>query len=301
MHKRHLWRVLVRGSDFAELRVFAAVAAQQNFSRAARSLGMSASSVSHVIRTLESRIGLQLLNRTTRSVVPTEAGSRLLARLRPVLDELDSIMPDLSELRDSPSGTVRLLTQLAQTFPDIVLDITADDSIVDLVGGGFDVGIRLGEFLDADVVGFPVSDRLRQIPVASPTYLSKFGPPLHPRDLHAHRCINWHQQGAPSLYHWEFEKDGQKLSVAVDGPMILNDRSLAIAAAVQGVGIAMWAEHRLTPLIAERKLTALLEDWCPNFPGFFAYFPKHKKMPLAQRAFINFLRDQTRRNDSTPD
>jgi DNA-binding transcriptional LysR family regulator len=300
----------VRGSEFSELRVFAAVATQRSFSRAARNLGMSSSSVSQVVRELEGRIGLQLLNRTTRSVVPTEAGLRLLTRLTPVLDELNAMLMDLSELRDDPSGIVRLLTprlaftdviepllgQFAQTYPEIVLNITVDDSIVDLVASGFDVGIRLGEFLDADVVGIPISDRLRQIPVASPAYVLEFGKPLHPRDLHAHRCINWHQQGAHGLYHWEFEKQGQKLAVAVDGPVILNDRSLAVAAALQGAGIAMWVEHRLAPLIAKKKLVALLEDWCPTFPGFFAYFSKHKNMPFAQRVFVDFLRDRTRRS-----
>lgn len=298
----------MRGSDFAELRVFATVAQQRSFSRAARALGMSSSSVSQVVRALENRVGLQLLNRTTRSVTPTLPGARLLSRLGPVLLELEAMVEDLGELRDSPSGRVRLLTPrvafvdivqpllgpFSRAYPDIVLDVTVDDSTIDIVSAGFDVGIRLRDRLDADVVGFPVGGRWRQLPFASPSYLQKFGTPVHPGELHTHRCINWRQQGASHLSRWDFEKDGESVSIAVDGPLIVNDQKLAVEAALQGVGIALGIEHRTQHLVDEGRLVPLFDEWCPSLPGFFAYFPQQKNMPLALRIFIDFLRDQVR-------
>ncbi len=293
----------MRGSDFADLRAFAAVARERSFLRAAQRLGMSSSSVSATVRELENRLGLQLLSRTTRVVSVTEAGNRLLTRLLPVLDELDAMVSDLNDLRDIAVGTVRLLTprlafvdflepivlRFSEAYPQITLDVTVDDSITDVVANNFDMGVRLGEFLQDGVTAFPIGRRLRQIPVASPSYLAAYGTPLHPSDLHNHRCINWRQQGSVGLYQWEFEKDEHRLAVAVNGPVTINDRSLALPLAVQGIGIAFWVEHRLAPFIKSGELIAFLQDWCPTFPGFFGFYPRQRHMSSALRHFVDFV------------
>ncbi|MBB5371309.1 MULTISPECIES: LysR family transcriptional regulator [unclassified Janthinobacterium] len=294
----------MRGNEFTELKVFSCVANQQGFARAGEILSMSASSVSQTVRELEARVGIRLLNRTTRSVSLTEAGARLLERLTPVLHELDAMLEDLADLRDTPTGKIKLVTpriaftdllepllgEFCAAYPEIVLDITVDDSIKDLVKGAFDIGIRLGEYLEDDVIAFPVSPPLRQIVLASPAYIALHGHPEHPRDLHLHRCINWRQHGTQGHYQWEFEKGTQKLAIEVKGPLTITDRSLAVSAALQGVGIMMWAEHRLQYLVDEGKLVPLLSDWCPTFPGFFAYYTKQRQMPLALRTLIDFMR-----------
>jgi DNA-binding transcriptional LysR family regulator len=169
-----------------------------------------------------------------------------------------------------------------------------DEAVTDIVEAGYDVGIRLGEFIAADMVAVRLSDEQRQIAVASPAYLKQYGRPDTPADLLHHRCINWRQPGASGCYSWEFLTNGRWSSVAVKGPLIVSHRELAVSAAVQGVGIAFWAEERLHPLIAEGKLVPLLEDWCGSFPGWFAYYPRQRSMPLSVRAFV----DSLRRDDS---
>jgi len=294
----------MRGSEFAELQIFAAVARMRSFVRAADELGMSPSSVSQVLRELEARVGLRLLNRTTRSVSPTDAGLRLLERLQPLLGEFDNLLTELDDLRCTPTGTVRiriprvayvdlvepLLGSFHASYPNVVLDVTIDDGLSDLIAEGFDIGIRLGEFLDDSVVAFPLGPSLRQVPVASPAYLAAHGTPSHPRELQTHHCINWRQHGKTGLYEWEFARGEEKLSIAVKGPLIVDDRSLSVSAAMQGVGITMWAEHRLRPYIDSGVLTPFLEEWCPSFPGFFAYVHNQRHMPLALRAIVDFLK-----------
>jgi DNA-binding transcriptional LysR family regulator len=298
----------MRGSEFAELKAFACVAAHANFARAAVDLGMSPSTLSQMIRALETRLGVRLLNRTTRSVALTHAGSRLLARFKPAMDEMDAAIHDVADLRDSPSGVLRVhasqrpaslflepvLGAFHRAYPNILLDLTVDEAVTDIVEAGYDVGIRLGEFIAADMVAVRLSDEQRQIAVASPAYLKQYGRPDTPADLLHHRCINWRQPGASGCYSWEFLTNGRWSSVAVKGPLIVSHRELAVSAAVQGVGIAFWAEERLHPLIAEGKLVPLLEDWCGSFPGWFAYYPRQRSMPLSVRAFV----DSLRRDDS---
>lgn len=293
----------MRGSEFAELQIFATVARMRSFVRAAEVLDMSSSSVSQVLRELEARLGLRLLNRTTRSVSPTNAGSRLLERLQPLLGEFDKVLTELDDLRCTPVGTVKmsipriayvdllepLLGGFHASYPNVVLDVAIDDGLSDLIAKGFDIGVRLGEFLEDSVVAYPLGPSLRQIPVASPAYLAAYGTPSHPRELRTHHCINWRQHGKTSLYEWEFARGEEKLSIAVKGPLIVNDRSLTVAAAMQGVGITMWAEHRLRPYIDSGALVPFLEEWCPSFPGFFAYVHKQRHMPLALRAVLDFL------------
>ena len=294
----------MRGSEFAEFRAFAAVAEHGSFVRASKQLGFTASAMSQTIRALERRLGVRLLHRTTRRVSLTDAGTRLLARLQPAFQELDLATREIEESKQLPSGTLRIvapriayvdylqpvLANFHAAYPEVTLDITISDSITDIVAHRYDLGIRLGEYLEDEVVAVRLGGPLRQLAVASPDYLAAHGVPAHPEELHHHTCINWRQDGSLALYRWEFEKDGQQLSVAVKGVLILNDRQLGVEAAVQGLGIAFWAEHRLRSLLASGKLVALLEDWSPSFPGFFAYYRKQRFMPLSLKALLATLK-----------
>jgi DNA-binding transcriptional LysR family regulator len=295
---------IMRGSDYAELRAFVTVVSHGNFARAAAELRISASTLSQTIRELETRLGVRLLNRTTRSVSLTNAGARLHARFKPAMAEMEAAVQDVVNLRDTPAGTLRvhmsrtpaatylepILGRFHEAYPDIILDVTIDEAVTDIVEAGYDVGIRLGEFLEADMVAVKLGGEQRQLAVASPDYITRHGQPETPADLLHHHCINWRQPGSTGCYKWEFLKDGQWSAVAVSGPLVVSQRDMAVAAAVQGVGIAFWAEQRVRPLIAEGKLIPLLEEWCGTFPGWFLYYPRQRYTPLSVRAFVDFLR-----------
>ncbi|TXI05492.1 MAG: LysR family transcriptional regulator [Rhizobium sp.] len=293
----------MRGSDYAELRAFATVVAQGSFARAAAELRISPSTLSQTIRELETRLGVRLLNRTTRSLSLTHAGARLHERFKPAMAEMDAAVQDIVNLRDTPAGTLRVhipripaamflepvLGRFHEAYPDIILDVTVDEAVTDIVEAGYDVGIRLGEFLEPDMVAVRLGGEQRQLAVASPSYVARHGKPETPADLLHHRCINWRQPGSAHCYGWEFSKDGQWSTIAVDGPLIVSQRDMAIAAALQGVGIAFWAEQRVRPLIEEGRLVPLLEEWCGTFPGWYLYYPKQRCTPLGARAFVDFL------------
>ncbi|HEX2524784.1 MAG TPA: LysR family transcriptional regulator [Geminicoccus sp.] len=295
-----------RGSGASDLRAFVAVAELGSFSRAAEQLGIAPSSISQTIRNLEARLGIRLLQRTTRSVALTEAGQQLLLRVRPALAELDAALADVGQLRTRPAGMVRvrclkhayqrhvgpILAAFHAAYPEIKLDITVDDAIVDLVPGGYDVGFTLGEVLEKDMVAVRVGGELRQIAVASPDYLARYGTPMSPKDLHDHRCIRWRWPGNTMPYNWEFCRDGAWFEVEVDGPLIVSEQRLAVEAAMDGVGIAFWAEDMMRPLIKQGRLVALLEDWSASFPGFYLCYPQQRQMAPALRAFIDFVKDQ---------
>jgi DNA-binding transcriptional LysR family regulator len=294
----------MRGSEFAELRAFVTIAEQGNFARAAAHLRIAPSTLSQTIRELEKRLGVRLLNRTTRSVSLTEAGQRLLVRFKPALEEMQEAVRDVQNLSDVPAGTVRLhaprkaasvlvephLGRFAKSHPDIVLDITIDDAVVNIVEESFDIGIRLGELLDDDMVAVKLGSDIRMCAVASPEYVAKHGKPANPGDLHNHRCINWRWAGRNGIYNWEFFKDGHWMSVAVDGPLIVSCSDMAISAAVQGVGIAFWAEYAVRPFIAKGQLVPMLEEFSPYFPGWYLTYPRQKHMSGAVRAVVEFLR-----------
>lgn len=295
----------MRGNEFADLQAFVAIAEHGNFARAAKHLGVSPSALSQVIRQLEARLGVRVLNRTTRSVSLTEAGEQLLARVKPALGELEAAVGGVRALRGKPSGTVRvnipriaalahlepLFGRFHEAYPDIVLDVTLDDAVRDIVAAGYDVGVRLGELLEKDMVAVRLGGSLRQVVFASPAYLERHGAPATPMDLHQHRCINWRQPGSGSLYSWDFQKpDGEWFAVAVKGPLIVSDRELALQAAVDGVGIGFWEESRVRPWIKAGKLVALLEDWSGTFPGWHIYYPKQRHTPATVRAFVDFMR-----------
>ncbi|MFA5957100.1 LysR substrate-binding domain-containing protein [Hyphomicrobium sp.] len=294
----------MRGSEFAELRAFVTIAEQGNFARAAAHLRIAPSTLSQTIRELEKRLGVRLLNRTTRSVSLTEAGQRLLVRFKPALEEMQEAVRDVQNLSDVPAGTVRLhaprkaasvlvephLGRFARSHPDIVLDITIDDAVVNIVEEGFDIGIRLGELLDEDMVAVKLGSDIRMCAVASPEYVAKHGMPANPGDLHNHRCINWRWAGRNGIYNWEFFKGGHWMSVAVDGPLIVSCSDMAISAAVQGVGVAFWAEYAVRPFIAKGQLVPMLEEFSPYFPGWYLTYPRQKHMSGAVRAVVEFLR-----------
>jgi DNA-binding transcriptional LysR family regulator len=294
----------MRATGNTDLRAFVAVAEQGNFSKAAEQLGLSPSSLSQIIRTFEERLGVRLIHRTTRSVSLTEAGERLLLRIRPALAELDAALSDVGHFRDRPAGIVRIrclrhafrahvapiLAAFHTAYPDIKLDILVDDAIVDLVAGGFDVGFTLGEVLEKDMVGVKLGSEMRQIAVASPDYIARHGRPETPKDLHAHKCIRWRWSGRVTPYNWEFFKDGAWFEVEVDGPLILSEQTMTIDAAVQGMGIAFWIEQELKPLIEQGKLVALLEEYSAPFPGFYVCYPQQRQMAPALRAFIDFVK-----------
>src|SRR5690242_10359274 len=289
--------------ELSVLAAFLAVAEERSFTRAAKRLGVSPSAVSHAMRGLEERLGVRLLARTTRSVAPTEAGEQLLARLRPALADVRDALGEVAGLREKPAGRIRLLmprfavesvlapklAKFAREYPDIVLDVTTEDSRMDIVGGGFDAGIHLGEYIAKDMIAVRVSADHQPVIVGSPAYFESHPRPRTPRDLLQHQCINF-RHGSAGVYRWEFEKGKKSLSVAVNGPLIVDDLELVIRAALDGVGLAYMAEENATPHLARGALVRVLEDWCQPFPGFFLYYPSRRQQPAALSALIDVLR-----------
>jgi len=290
-------------NDLSILAAFLAVAEERSFTRAGKRLGVSPSAMSHAIRGLEEDVGVRLLSRTTRSVSPTEAGERLLARLRPGLADIQEALDQISELRDKPAGRVRLLVpRLAGTtvlgpklakftrdYPDVVLDITTDDSRLDIVAGGYDAGIHFGEYIQKDMIAVRVSKDHRAAIVAAPSYFKAHPKPKTPHDLLKHRCINF-RHGSAGLYRWEFDKGKKSLSVAVNGPLIVDDVETLVRAAFDGVGLAFVSDERVTAQLESGELIRVLDDWCQPFPGFFLYYPSRRQQPAALVALINALR-----------
>src|SRR5436305_4809016 len=267
-------------NDISTLGVFLAVAQERSFTKAAKRLGVSPSAMSHAIRGLEEDLGVRLLSRTTRSVAPTEAGERLLARLRPALNDVQDVLDELSGLRDKPAGRLRLLmprvagtallgpklAQFTRDYPDVVLDITADDSRLDIVAGGFDAGIHFGEYIQKDMIAVRVSKDHRAAIVGAPSYFKSHPKPKTPHDLLKHRCINF-RHGSAGMYRWEFDKGKKSLSVAVNGPLIVDDVETLVRAAIDGVGLAFVSDERVEVPLERRELIRVLEDWCQPFPG----------------------------------
>jgi len=289
-------------SDLAALSTFVAVAEERSFTRAAKRQGVSPSAISHAIRALEDGLGTRLIARTTRSVALTEAGEQLLARLRPALKEIGEGLQAVTGSTGKATGRVRLLVPrlaasviapklglLAHKFPDVVLDITTDDSRRDIVADGFDAGIHFGEYIQKDMIAVRVSPDQTPAIVASPEYLESRTLPRVPRDLLEHRCINF-RHGSTGLYRWEFEKGRKSLSVAVPGPLIVDDLAFVIRAALDGVGFAFVAEQEVETYLKQGSLIRVLKDWCPPYPGFFLYYPSRRQQTAAMIALISVLR-----------
>ncbi|WP_373928772.1 LysR family transcriptional regulator [Sphingomonas aerolata] len=290
--------------DLGGLAMFLAVAEEKSFTRAAARLGVSQSALSHSMRRLEAKLGLRLLTRTTRSVSPTIAGERLLATLGPALDDIDDMLSSLTELRERPAGTIRITTskhaartilwpvveRLTAENPDIVVELSVDSGLTDIVADRFDAGVRLGERLEKDMIAERIGPQLRMAAVGSPAYFAKHGTPITPDDLARHSCINLRFTTSGGLYVWEFEKAGRELKVKVEGQLVLNDVDLTVDAAVAGRGIAFMIEDHATDQIANGHLVRVLEDWCEPFDGHYLYYPSRRQPSPAFSLFLETLR-----------
>lgn len=295
-------------AGLSDLSAFVAVATHRSFSRAAAELGLSPSALSHTVRSLEERLDLRLLNRTTRSVAPTEAGERLLERLRPALRDIDDALEDANAFRDKPVGRLRLnvprsaallalapvMTRFIRAYPQMRLEITTEDRLVDIVAGGYDAGVRFGESVERDMVAVRISPDLRLAVVGAPAYFATHPKPRKPHDLQDHGCIRFRLPSG-SLYRWEFEKNGEPLEVEVAGPLTLSDQQLMVQAALDGAGLAMVLENHARADLKARRLVRVLSDWCPPFPGYFLYYPSRRQVPAGLRAFIDMMRQELRK------
>ncbi len=287
-----------------DLTAFAAIVRHASFRKAADELGLSPSTLSHMMRTLEANMGVRLLHRTTRSVSPTEAGDRLVTRLQPVLRDLDRALEEVEVFRDRPSGTLRINTSeiagrvLLKTvvptflarFPEMVLDLVTEGRLVDIVAEGFDAGVRLGEAVPQDMIAVRFGGKTRFITVASPAYLAHRGAPQTPDDLKHHACIRFRMPSG-KLFRWEFEKHGQELNIDVSGALMLDHLDLMCEAAAQGLGIAYVSDKAAEAYLREGRLVTVLDDWCPAIPGLFLYYPGHRHVPPGLRAFINVMKE----------
>jgi DNA-binding transcriptional LysR family regulator len=291
--------------NLSHLSAFAAVARHSSFRKAGAELGLSTSAVSYAIRGLEDRLGVNLINRTTRSVALTDAGQRLLERLRPVLHDLGDALEEMNNFRATPTGTLRINTshsaarllvaplvpRFLAAYPDIHLEIAEDDSLVDIVGMGFDAGIRFGESVPEDMVAVAIGAVQRSAVVGTPAYFNSRPAPRHPNDLFNHDCIR-HRFPSGRIYKWEFEKDGARVEVDVKGRVTAGTMHFALQAALDGVGLAFAFEDSVSELIGEGRLIRVLDDWCPYFPGFMLYYPRQRRTSSALRAFIDMARGQ---------
>lgn len=298
--------------EFAELRALASIAEHRSFTRAANQLGISRSALSQMVRGLEERLGLRLLNRTTRSVAPSAAGTRLLSRVVPALAELAASQAELHDSRAEPAGHLRInapriaaiqliaprMGEFHRSYPEVQLEIVVQDSNADIVAERFDAGIRLGELLAQDMVAVPLTGEQSMCIVASPSYLRQHGTPHHPRELAKQRCINLRMATDNRLYRWEFKQKKRRLEVAVEGPLIVNDSELALAAALQGLGLACLFETHAERHLAAGELVRVLQSWTPPFAGFYLYHPNRRQAPPALRAFIDFFRHEPRKKQA---
>jgi DNA-binding transcriptional LysR family regulator len=289
-------------NDLRDLTVFATVAEERSFTRAASRLGVSQSALSHTVRALEKRLGLQLLARTTRSVSPTPAGSALLQDLAPALEKIQQSLQKVRKLSDRPSGRLRLVTsrsaanrvllprllQFTKAYPEIILDVTTSNDPVDLVAGEFDAGIQIGEFIQKDMVAVRVSPDLTLALVGSPEYFAAHKPPKNPQDLKDHACVGFRFRNG--MYRWEFEKGKKSVTFNPQGSISFDDTELVIQAVRKGVGIGMSMEHVVMPMIKEGALIQVMKDWCPTFPGYFLYYPSRRNQPGTLAALISTLR-----------
>lgn len=291
--------------ELAVLAAFAVVAEELSFTKAAHRLGLSRSAVSHAIRSLEERLGLRLLARTTRTVAPTEAGERLLAHVRPALEEIEAALAEAGRLRARRAGVVRLVAppmaiamalwpkvaKFVRDNPEVVLDITTEgENRPDLVAGRFDAGIHLGEFVQRDMVAVRISGEQRAAVVGAPAYFDSHPRPKTPRDLTAHSCISHRLGVSGPVYRWEFEKRGRPVVVSVSGPLVVTDPVFTLRAALDGLGLAYLLEEDAADLLGRGDLVRVLEDWCPPFDGYFLYYPSRRHQPPALQALVEALR-----------
>ena len=294
----------MRRSSMDDLATFALVARACSFTRAAAQLGVSPSALSQSIRQLEDRLGIRLLTRTTRSVSATEAGERLLATVEPRFDEIRDELASLATFRDRPAGTIRItaseyvaeqvlwprLAPVLRNYPDVSLEISIDHGFRDIVADGFDAGVRLGESVEKDMIALRIGPDARMVAVATPDYFANHPPPVTPKDLTAHRCINLRFVTSGALYAWEFQKDGQAIRAKVEGQVIFNSVRSCLYATLDGFGVGFLPEDIVAPALADGSLMQVLDDWCQPFPGPHLYYPNRRQTSPAFRLVLDALR-----------
>lgn len=290
--------------SYHDILAFIAVARARSFTRAAAQLGMSQSALSHTIRALETRLGLRLLTRTTRSVAPTTAGERLLASVAPRFDEIAAELSALTELRDKPAGTLRItaadyaidtvlmprLAPLLPAYPDIRLEIVVDYGLTDIVAARFDAGVRLGDQVERDMIAVRIAPDLCMRVVGAPAYFATHPRPLSPRALLEHNCINLHLPSYGGLYAWEFARQEQALNVRVDGQLVFNGTTQMLNAARAGLGLAYLPQDLVQADLDAGRLQSVLEDWCPSFTGLHLYYPSRRQSSRALALVVEALR-----------
>jgi len=298
---------MMRGTHFAELSAFVAVAEQASFTNAARRHGLSTATLSQTVRALEARLGVRLLNRTTRSVAPTDAGERLLSQLRPLLDGFDAAIESVNAFREKPTGHLRLtmpppvarfvlgpvLARFLEQYPEIVIEATVESSLTDIVAGRYDAGFRRGNLVARDMIARRVTSDMHYLVVASPDYLARHGRPHVPADLCAHNCIRYRLPGG-GFIPWVFVADGKTVEFNVEGSVVVvNDPELVINAALEGIGVAYFYQEYVASLVASGRLVSLLDKSAlPVTDGFFLFYPSRRQNSAALRAFIEFLRSK---------
>jgi DNA-binding transcriptional LysR family regulator len=291
--------------DLNALAVLAAVARAKSFRAAADQLGVTRSAVSQAVRKVEDALGVAVLLRTTRSVTLTEGGEALLNRVAPALAEIEAATGAAADRGGRPKGLLRLavssiaegflsgdlLASFRAAYPGVRLDIVVTDEEFEIVAGGFDAGVRLGEVIESDMIAVPVSADQRQVVVAAPAYLELAGTPLHPRELTQHRCIGWRPSAEVAPYRWEFTEDGREFAVAVEPDVTTNDMALMVKMAMAGAGLTIGMEETFAPWMHEKKLRPVLEDFCAPLPGFFLFYPSRRHLAPKLRALIDHVRN----------
>lgn len=291
-------------SKMNDLQAFLVVAQQQSFTKAAAILRVTPSALSHTIRSLEERLGVRLLTRTTRNVSMTEAGVRLSQSISPLFEQINAELEALSELRDKPKGTIRLtctddqiqlhlrpmLADFLRNYPEIQLELYVDYGFTNLVEERFDAGIRLGESISKDMIAVRIGPDWRLVVVGSPDYFEQHQAPLTPDKLTEHRCINIRHRVAGSIYAWEFEKDQRAFTVKAEGPLVFNSIMHVLNAALDGIGLAYVPEPLVAPYLADGRLKMILADWSPYFQGYHLYYPNRRQASPAFMAFVNAIR-----------
>ncbi len=287
-----------------DLIAFLAVARERSFTKAAAKLGVSQSALSHTVRGLETRLGLRLLTRTTRSVSPTEAGERLLGSIGPRFDEIESELAALSEFREKPAGTIRItagehaadailwpaLERLLPDYPDINVEIIVDYGLTDIVAERYDAGVRLGEQVAKDMIAVRIGPDMRMAVVGAPAYFDRQPKPQAPAELTDHNCINLRLPTYGGVYAWEFEKEGREVKVRVEGQLVFNNAQLRLNAALSGLGLAFMPEALVRQPLSDGRLVRVLEDWCAPFPGYHLYYPSRRQTSPAFALLVNALR-----------
>lgn len=294
----------VSRANLADFVYFLAIARHQSFSRAGQEVGISASALSHAIKGLETRIGVRLLNRTTRSVTLTDAGERLHQAISMPMKEIDDAMEILNKFRDEPTGRIRLnilsdaadlllgpvLPVFMDRYPEIQVDLTVTNLIVDVIGGGHDAGIRYGGTVPEDMIAQRLSADIRWVVAGTPDYLERFGVPKHPDDLHNHRCLRI-RLGTGAMYDWEFEKGEQKLAIAVPGMITIDETRVGLSLVRNGAGLMYAPGPAMRPLLESGEVVTVLDDWASVAPGFHMYFSSHRQLPTGLRLLIDLIRE----------